>query len=118
MWEIEFFIKDNNRCPTKDFLDDLSPTQDLPYINNRFKQLEEHGNKLRRPHADFLEDGIWELRVKTRSGQFRFFYFFFDGIQVIITHGLHKKTRAIPRAEIKRAQEYRSIYLERQKKEK
>jgi phage-related protein len=73
---------------------------------------------LQRPYAAPLGDGIYELRAKTINGQFRFFYFFFDGKKIIITHGLHKKTRAIPRSEIKQAKQYRSNYLESQKRDK
>ena len=68
MWKIEFFEKDNGRCPTTDFLDELSPETELPYIRNRFDQLAEHGNKLKRPHGRHLGDGIYELRVKDDPG--------------------------------------------------
>ena len=46
MWTIDLFVKDNGRCPTQDFLDELSPSADRPYIRKRFEQLEEHGYKL------------------------------------------------------------------------
>jgi phage-related protein len=117
MWEIEYFEKDNGRCPVEEYLAELSPKKDLPYIMNAFDQLAEIGNRLQRPHAAHLEDEIWELRVKTINGQFRFFYFFFgEENQIIITHGFKKKTRQIPKIELARAKEYRSIYLSRKGK--
>jgi phage-related protein len=114
MWEVEFFVKDNGRCPVEEFLAELSPKKDLLYINNSIKQLEENGNLLRRPHVDFLKDGIWELRVKTINGNFRFFYFFFDKDKIIITHGIKKKSGPVDSKDIERAKEYRAIYLDRE----
>lgn len=111
MWEVEFFEKDNGRCPVAEFLAGLSPKKDLPYIYNSIKQLEEHGYRLKRPHAAFLKDGIWELRVKTINGNFRFFYFFFEKDKIIITHGIKKKTSAVNPQEIEYAKECRAIYI-------
>jgi phage-related protein len=116
MWEVEYFEKDNGRCPVDEFLAGLSPKKDLPHIVNSLEQLEEHGNNLRRPYVDFLKDDIWELRVKTINGKFRFFYFFFDNNKIIITHGIKKKTGAVDPKEIERAKEYRANYLLRKGK--
>lgn len=113
MWKLERFVKDNGRCPVDDFLDELSPRKDLPYIQLKFDMLAEHGYKLDRPHAAHLGDQIYELRVKTVNGQFRFFYFFFAGDKIIITHGIKKKTDQVPESEIEQANSYRNIYYQR-----
>jgi phage-related protein len=116
MWNIEFFRKNNGRCPSEEFLEELSPKKDLPYIRKRFDQLEEHGIKLERPLAAHLMDGIYELRLKTINGQFRFFYFFFDGQNIVITHGRKKKD--VSGEDINLAKEYRTIYFARHGKKK
>jgi phage-related protein len=113
MWKVERFVKDSGRCPVDEFLGELSPKADQPHIFNAFKQLEEHGNHLRRPQVEYLGDDIYELRVKTISGQFRFFYFFYVGNIIVITHGIKKKTQKVPEHEVKLAREYRSIYFSR-----
>ena len=113
MWEIEFFTKDNGRCPATEFLDSLNKKTDLPYINNDLNQLAEHGFNLKRPQVGTLGDGLYELRTKTRNGQFRFIYFFFDKEIIVVTHGFPKKTKAINPSEIKLAKEYRQIYFDR-----
>jgi phage-related protein len=113
MWTIEFFKKDNGRCPTDDFLGELSPKTDQPHIFNAFKQLKEHGNRLRRPQVEYLGDDIYELRVKTLSGQFRFFYFFYVGNSIVVTHGIKKKTQKVPEHDLKLAKEYRRIHYDR-----
>ena len=111
MWDIIFYEKPNGRCPVKEFLDDLSPKADLPFINRKLELLAKNGPALRRPHIAYLRGDIWELRVKTRSGQFRFFHFYFDGQTIVITHGYHKKTNKVADSEIDRAIEYRKDYL-------
>jgi phage-related protein len=116
-WIIEFYKKSNNRCPTEDFLNNLLKVEIL-FVERAIDRLSEFGNNLRRPHADYLRDDIYELRVKTNQKQVRLFYFFFDGTTIIITHGYHKKTNAIKGNEIKRAIEFRQDYLARNKRQK
>ena len=111
MWTIEFFEKDNGRCPTQEFLDKLNAKKDIPTIINRFKQLEEHGNNLKRPLVGTLRGGIYEVRVKTINGPLRFFYFFFIKNTIVITHGVKRKE--FQEADIDLAIEYRKIYYAR-----
>jgi phage-related protein len=113
MWDIDFFETDNGKCPTEEFLSKLSKKKELPYVDNALKQLEEHGYKLDRPKAALLEDGIYELRVKTIYGHTRLLYFFFDGNKIIVTHGFRKKDDKVDPKEITRAKDYRRIYYER-----
>lgn len=55
------------------------------------ERLEEHGHELRRPAADYLRDGIYELRVRHRSVNYRMLYFFHNQMAVV-SHGLTKET--------------------------
>lgn len=66
------------------------------------KRLEKHGHQLRRPHADFLRDGIYELRMREQNIQCRILYFFEGKNCIILSHGLVKKD-AVPSADIDRA---------------
>lgn len=115
MWEIEFYVKANGRSPGREFLDNLSFQDDLPFVDRMFNLLAEYGHGLRRPYVDYLQDDIWELRVKARRGQIRFFYFYFMGKKIIITHGFLKKTSKVPESEVKRAIKYRLDYYSRYK---
>ncbi len=49
------------------------------------------GNALRRPHADYLRDGIYELRFRVNTVQYRLLYFFFDQNAACISHGITKE---------------------------
>ena len=42
----------------------------------RLDRLRELGHELRRPEADFLRDGIYELRTASRGVNYRVLYFF------------------------------------------
>jgi phage-related protein len=113
LWEIEFYERTNGRCPVQEFLNGLSPKADLPYIMRMFDFLAEYGNELRRPYVDYLRDDIHELRVRTRNGQFRFLYFYFNKDKIIIALGIQKKTSRVNDADINRAIEFRNDYFAR-----
>lgn len=112
MWELDFFEKDSKHCPTLEFIKEQSPL-DQVRIERSFNLLVELGNDLRRPNVDYLEDGLYELRVRVVKKQYRFIFFYHNQRIIVITHGFLKKGSAVPRAEIKLAQNYRCIYLER-----
>ena len=110
-WEVEFYENRSGRCPTQEFLDSLQ-VKERVFSQRGLERLETFGTGLRRPHIDYLRDDIYELRVQTPGGRLRFFYFFFVGRKIIVTHAIKKKTGPMPPAEIDRAVAYRADYLE------
>ena len=71
------------------------------------------GNNLPRPFADYLKEGIYELRVKLSGDETRTLYFFCFEEYIILTHCFLKKTDRIPKTEIKRALKYKDDFLRR-----
>ena len=63
----------------------------------RLRRLEELGSELRRPEADYLRDGIYELRVGHRGVNYRILYFFAGKDIVVVSHGLTKEREVPPR---------------------
>jgi hypothetical protein len=63
----------------------------------RIERLRALGHELRRPEADFLRDGIYELRVGFRGMNYRILYFFHGNRAAVISHGLVKESRVPPR---------------------
>lgn len=57
------------------------------------------GFELRRPHCDYLVDGIYELRVRHRTSQLRLLYFFHGKNVVVVSHGLTKES-TVPKSDI------------------
>ena len=112
MWDVEFYKNQDGECPTQEFLDELSPSIDLPFVMNDLGRLEEFGNQLRRPQADYLERDIYELRTETASGQIRLLYFFFYQEKIIISHGIRKKQK-VPKGQIDRVVANRKDYFDR-----
>jgi hypothetical protein len=68
----------------------------------KIERLEEMGHELRRPEADFLRDGIYELRVGLQHVNYRILYFFHGRTAAVISHGLVKEDE-VPPKEIEKA---------------
>ena len=68
----------------------------------RVQRLAEMGHELRRPEADFLRDGIYELRARRGRVNYRILYFFHGKAVATLACGLSKEAK-VPDAEIERA---------------
>ncbi len=75
----------------------------------RIERLAECGHELRRPEADFLRDGIYELRTSFQSVNYRMLYFFHRQIAVI-SHGLTKE-KQVPEREIDLAIRHSKLFV-------
>ncbi len=75
----------------------------------RVDLLKEQGHELRRPYADLLRDGIWELRVRVGRVNYRLLYFFHEQGVVLLAHGITKEG-AVPDVEIRRAVDRKSRF--------
>jgi len=66
------------------------------------ERLADFGHELRRPFADFLRDGIYELRLRKGRVNYRILYFFHGRGLAILGHALTKEDK-VPEADIERA---------------
>jgi len=101
MFEVRFYRDAAGRTPFGNWLDSLDE-EARNRADAAIIRLSERGNQLRRPEADYLRDGIYELRWHIRRVQYRILYFFHGRQVVIISHGLTKLDR-IPEKEIELA---------------
>ena len=76
----------------------------------RLGLLADQGHQLRRPAADYLRDGIYELRAKAGRIQYRMLYFFHGRQAVVISRGITKRESAVPPIEIERARRRRQAF--------
>ena len=104
---VVFFVDEEGVCPLLVWLDRLpSKAQDKCIV--RIERLAELGHELRRPEADLLRDGIYELRTSFQSVNYRMLYFFHQQIAVI-SHGLAKE-KQVPEREIEVAIRHRELF--------
>jgi phage-related protein len=99
--KLVFFREIDGKVPLLDWFDTL-PTKELDKCRAWLKRLQAQGHELRRPTADYLRDGIYELRVGLRGMNYRMLYFFHGRELVVVSHGLQKE-RVVPSKEIDRA---------------
>jgi hypothetical protein len=59
---VVFYQEDTNAVPVLDWLDRL-PAKAQDKCRVRIERLRDLGHELRRPEADYLRDGIYELRI-------------------------------------------------------
>lgn len=95
-----FFKEDDGSVPLLDWLDQLKPAKAVAKCRVVIELLRVQGNQLRRPHADYLRDGIYELRAKLGRVRYRMLYFFYGRRLAVLTHGFAKQQSAVPDQEI------------------
>ena len=106
---VVLYSEEDGSCPFLDWFNELpAKVQDKCYL--RLERLREMGHELRRPEADFLRDGIYELRISQQGIHHRILYFFHGAIAAVISHGLVKE-RAVPPNEINRAVERKKRFV-------
>ena len=101
-YEVVFHERSSGQCPIDEFLDDL-PLKVRAKLMKWIELLESEGPDFPRPYADVIRGKIRELRVQFGSNQYRCLYFF-DGKQIVMTHGFIKKTERVPERDIEYAE--------------
>jgi phage-related protein len=99
--EIVFYREGDGSVPILRWLEKL-PLKARDKCLVRLVRLEQLGHELRRPEADCLRDGIYELRASYQGNHYRVLYFFSGQAFVVVSHGL-VKLRVVPPREIEKA---------------
>ena len=115
--KLVFFCDKDGEAPVLEWLAKLHKANLKAWLHCRARivQLEQSGHELRRPAADFLRDGIYELRAKQGHVQYRILYFFHGRNIAVLAHSLTKEDR-VPPVEIDRALARKQLF-ERNPKE-
>jgi phage-related protein len=110
--QVVFFQDERGRAPTLDWLQALLKKDRKGYANciTRIQLLADSGHELRRPAADYLRDGIYELRAKQRNTQYRILYFFHGQNIAILVHAITKESAPVPNIDIERAIDRKRLY--------
>jgi hypothetical protein len=108
---VVFYQESPDNVPVLDWLRTLETRDRLAYAKcvARIKRLAQAGHELRRPEADYLRDGMHELRVHRGRVNYRILYFFHHQTVAVLSHALTKEDR-VPAAEIDRAVRRKLVY--------
>ncbi len=109
MPNVIFYREEDGSTPMLDWLDHLPHRARVQCIG-RVELLENRGHELHRPHADYLRDGIHELRAKSQGINYRMLYFFHGRQAVVLSHGLTKQQADVPPIEIERARRRKQAF--------
>jgi len=101
--EVVFYQEEDGSVPLVEWLGSLAAKAQDKCLA-RLKRLEDLGHEMRRPEADYLRDGIYELRVSLQGIQYRLLYFFHGNVAAVVSHGIVKEQK-VPVQEIGRAVE-------------
>jgi phage-related protein len=104
--EVVFFAEADGRAPVQEWLCELR-RRDLrahAKCEARIRRLEALGHELRRPEADFLRGGLYELRTRSGHVNYRILYFFHGRNAAVLVHALTKEG-ALPEADVDRARQ-------------
>ena len=112
--EILFYRTAAGQCPVSEFLDAL-PSKVAQKVTWVLVLIEEFNIV---PSRYFCKmegtEDIWECRVKFASNIYRILAFW-DGCQIILTHGFIKKEQKTSPSEIERAESYKADYFIRKR---
>lgn len=102
--ELRFFADDAGKAPVVEWLRELRRKQRKAYAKcaARIEALASFGHELRTPMADYLRDGVYELRVRHGHVNYRILYFFHGQAVAVLAHALTKEAK-VPDVEIERA---------------
>jgi phage-related protein len=102
--DVVFYQEDEGDVPVLDWLKDLRRTDHRAYETSVacIERLAQFGHELRRPLADFLRDGVYELRFRKGRVNYRILYFFHGRNLAILGHALTKEDK-VPKIDIERA---------------
>lgn len=107
-----FFQSADGVSPVWEWLKDLRRREPRAYAKCvlRIRRLAGLGHELRRPEADLLRDGIYELRARLGTVNYRVLYFFHGRNVAVLAHGITKEDE-VPAVEINRALERKRVFV-------
>lgn len=99
--KVKFYLSNSGRSPVEEFLADLQQEIKTEFVDAVI--LLEQGQNLSMPlsrNLSSISKGLHELRLKDRTGAFRFFYFIKKADGIYFVHAFKKKTQELPEKEI------------------
>jgi phage-related protein len=102
MKKVIYYGDERNNRPVEEFINDLD-IKTKAKVLARIEFLEEHWHELRRPYADSLGSGLYELRIISSGKQIRVIYAYMFKDYIVLLHSIIKKTNAVPKNDMLKA---------------
>ncbi len=109
---VVFFKDTDGTIPAKVWIDEVVAKRDrrvVAKLRARINMLRSDGRDLRRPVADVLESGIYELRADFGHVHYRLLYFFVGNTAAVVSHGCTKESQ-VPPSEIELAKKRKKLF--------
>ena len=108
---IHFFRDVDGTVPFLEWLAELEKRQQKAFEKCLYMldMLRQFGHELRRPHADLLRDGVYELRTRVGRVNYRVLYGFVGKDLILVSHGITKE-KSVPDVEIDLAVSRLALY--------
>ena len=108
---VRFYCEKDGSAPVLEWLDGLAESDGRAYLKCRevIDRLALLGHELRRPTADHVQGGVYELRAKVGRVNYRVLYFFHGRDVALLAHGFTKE-REIPKGDLARALERKARF--------
>jgi len=102
--EVVFYCETDGSVPVLEWLEQLRARDRRAFAKCVVKtnRLSELGHQIRRPEADFLGHGVYELRARSGTINYRVLYFFHGREVYVLAHALTKEDQ-VPRRDIETA---------------
>ena len=87
------YYQEDDEVPVYEWLSDLrdKDRKALASCLAKIRLLAANGHELRRPHADYSRDGIYEPRTRRGRVNYRILYFFHGKNVALLAHALTKE---------------------------
>ena len=114
--EVVFFQEEDGSVPVRDWISQIARRDKRIAVKcqEKIERLAVLGHELRRPEADLLRDGIYELRIRWSNVNYRILYFFHGRSAAILAHSLTKE-REVPDKDIYLALERSHVFVQNPK---
>jgi hypothetical protein len=91
--EVLFFKEEDGSVPVLDWLNRVRERDERPYRKcfELIGMLKQFGHELRRPRADMLRDGVYELRTRVGKVNYRILYGFVGKDVALLVESLTKE---------------------------
>lgn len=94
-WLIEYFTSASGRIPVRDFIDTM-PAKTRAKTFRTLELIEEYGPGVGEPHVKYLDDDLWEVRIRASEGTYRILFTEKTGRILLLLHGFQKKSFKTP----------------------